>query len=383
MLKISFVVIMMTCIADMTSSFVPSSLSSSTTRRVKLTSSQQRREEKSIYTERLFLAKNDDTTTRRQLARSTGSSESNNSQVVVGSAMSISAATLNPIETWFVIHMDAWYSKSLSIKCPFMRRRMADMLDGIDMIMRFLIIRHKSLDLIGPPPGCRSTRMSKLKHRHMSIEERLQTIEQDWKVNTNKGYYITGRLNTTIYRDDCLFDGPDPDMPVRGLRKYLNAASQLFDHTSSQAELLSLEIVQDAVEEEKGYASTTIKENNVAVNHIIGDDVTAPATTPAAMMFKPVQQRDDSIEQQTKIVATWRLQGVLHLPWHPVLPVWTGRTTYHFDENGLIYLHKEEWDIPVVQAFLQTLWPEAANLVWSTKSTSPIKQDTKQTNKKN
>jgi hypothetical protein len=29
-----------------------------------------------------------------------------------------------------------------------------------------------------------------------------------------KGYYVTGRLSKPIYRDDCLFDGPDPDMCV-------------------------------------------------------------------------------------------------------------------------------------------------------------------------
>jgi hypothetical protein len=148
---------------------------------------------------------------------------------------------LNPLEKWCITHMDVWYSKSLSIKCPFFRRRMADLLDGVDMMMRFVVIRHKSLDLIGPPPGCRSTQMSKLKHRNLSMEDRLQTIRHDWRTDTDKGYYITGRLNTTMYRDDCLFYGPDPDMPVRGLRKYLNAASHLFDHASSSAELLSLE----------------------------------------------------------------------------------------------------------------------------------------------
>ena len=125
--------------------------------------------------------------------------------------------------------------------------------------------------------------MSKTKSVNLALEEIREIIRQDWREDSNKGYYITGRLNTTIYRDDCFFNGPDPDMPVRGLRKYLNAASQLFDHASSTAELLSLDIA---------------------------DDYT--------------------------IVARWRLQGVLHLPWHPELPTWTGSTTYHVDEEGLI-----------------------------------------------
>ena len=139
----------------------------------------------------------------------------------------------------------------------------------------------------------------------------LDTIRKDWRQDTNKGYYINGKLNTTIYRDDCVFDGPDPDMPVRGLRKYLNAAANLFDHSSSTAKLLSLQIV----------------------------------------------------DEQT-IEARWELEGVLHLPWHPKLPVWTGKTTYHLDNEGLVQLHEESWDISVLQAFTETLLPKAANLIW-------------------
>lgn len=219
--------------------------------------------------------------------------------------------SLNTVETLCMTYMDRWYSESLSLKCPFFRRRMADLLDAVDMVMRFLIIRHKSLDLIGPPPGCRSCHMSQVKCTSLPMEELKEMIRRDWREDTNKGYYINGRLNTAIYRDDCMFDGPDPDMPVRGLRKYLNAASQLFDHASSTAKLLSLEIVN---------AHT--------------------------------------------IVARWEIEGVLHLPWHPKLPAWTGSTMYHFDENGLIRLHEESWDISVLRAFTETLLPQAASLIW-------------------
>jgi Uncharacterized conserved protein (DUF2358) len=222
---------------------------------------------------------------------------------------------LSPLEAWCVTHMDVWYNRSLTIKCPFLKRRTADLLDGLDMMMRFLVIRHKSLDLIGPPPGCRSTKMTQFKRLDTSLDERFDIIRHDWRPSTGKGYYITGRLNSTIYRDDCLFDGPDPDMPVRGLRKYVNAASNLFDHATSTAELLMMEVEET--------------ENGRQV-----------------------------------IVAHWRLQGVLHLPWHPKLPQWTGRTRYHFDENGLIYHHEEEWDISVAQAFLETLLPDLARKIW-------------------
>jgi hypothetical protein len=222
---------------------------------------------------------------------------------------------LSPLEAWCVTHMDVWYSQSLSIKCPFLKRRTADVLDALDMMMRFLVIRHKSLDLIGPPPGCRSAKMSQAKRLDTSLDERMDIIRQDWRPSTSKGYYITGRLNSTIYRDDCLFDGPDPDMPVRGLRKYVNAASNLFDHASSTADLLSMNVEE--------------AENGNSV-----------------------------------ILVEWRLQGVLHLPWHPKLPQWTGRTRYYFDESGLICRHEEEWDISVAQAFLETLLPDLARNIW-------------------
>jgi hypothetical protein len=165
------------------------------------------------------------------------------------------------------------------------------------------------------------------KHTNLELTDLLTTIYHDWKTHNHKGYYITGRLNTTIYRDDCLFEGPDPDMPVRGLRKYLNAASQLFDTASSTAELLSLEL---------GFTNG----NNDHRSHQL------PSQTHAT------------------IVARWKLQGVLHLPWHPSLPVWTGKTVYHLDENHLIYLHEEHWDISVLEAFTRTLLPVVANRIW-------------------
>ena len=237
--------------------------------------------------------------------------------------------------------MDVLYSKSLSIKCPFFRRRTADFLDGMDMVMRFLIIRHKSLPLIGPPPGCRSLLLSSsntqfvTKSTNLRFEDILEIIRHDWKPHNSKGYYITGRLNTTIYRDDCFFDGPDPDMPVKGLRKYLNAASQLFDTATSTAELLSLDILDQPTKNDE----TEDDEDN----------------------------HSSSTSTTTMIVANWKLQGVLHLPWHPTLPVWTGRTVYHFDDEHLIYKHEEFWDISVFEAFTQTLFPQIASKIYGDK----------------
>lgn len=253
----------------------------------------------------------------------------------------------SPIEKWLTSHINVLYDRSLSMKCPFIRRRSTDLLEGIDTVIRFLIIRHKSLQTTLPPLIRVSTNDAK-KNKNLNLYELAETIRTDWKspvttttatgttttknanlnMNINapnihpsqlhKGYYITGKLNTTIYRDDCWFDGPDPDMPVKGLKKYLNAASQLFHTKTSTAELLSLQIYTD----------------------------------------------DDDNDNDSTIVAQWKLQGVLHLPWRPQLPVLFGSTIYHFDKDFLIEKHEEFWDVSVLQAFMQTLWPEIANLIW-------------------
>ena len=120
------------------------------------------------------------------------------------------------------------YSKAnTDISCPFFRRRVSDVVDNVAMIARFLVIRHKSLfngmSLELEIPGCKAIGRHVLtnhdgtvcKYKNLPSDQLCQIIKRDWSVENSKGYYITGRLNSTIYRDDCLFDGPDPDMPVR------------------------------------------------------------------------------------------------------------------------------------------------------------------------
>ena len=257
--------------------------------------------------------------------RINGVANANNDAYRNGEAASFEV--LSPFESWCVSHLEKMYTQALSIRCPFWKRRASDILDALDEIMRFLVIRHKSLDLVGPPAGWKLDGIQKSKY--LDSDELLLLIRADWQVKTNKGYYITGRLNTTIYRDGCVFDGPDPDMPVRGLRKYLNAASQLFDPVHSRAELLSLEVVEDQLE--------------------------------------GIYQRGkghQSLYKYAPIVATWRMWGVLRLPWKPILPEWTGTTTYFRDEEGLIYKHVETWDMSTLQAFVKTFWPDLAEGIW-------------------
>lgn len=218
--------------------------------------------------------------------------------------------------------LEIMYSRAASsIKCPFFRRRAADIIDNIAMVARFLLIRHKSLlneiPLELEVPGCKAIGRHVLtnpdgtvrKYKNLPSDEIYQVINEDWGDN-GKGYYITGKLNSTIYRDDCLFDGPDPDMPVRGLRKYLAAASQLFDSKESSAQLLELKSFDK--HGKYGYGM---------------------------------------------IEARWRIEGKLMLPWKPIIKPWTGWTKYHIDKDGMIAFHEEGWDISVFEAFVGTMFP--------------------------
>jgi len=213
------------------------------------------------------------------------------------------------LELWTVNRLETLYQDSqLKIKCPFFRRRASDLLESMDMVARFLVIRHKSiLDLpsLGVRAAAAATQLRKPKSKHLDVATISQLIHDDWKPTTHKGYYITGRLNQTIYRDDCSFDGPDPDMPVRGLTKYIKASQSLFDTESSEAILLNLTIVN-----------------------------------------------------AREIRAHWKLQNcVLRLPWRPMLPTWTGTTSYHLGkDDGLIYLHEETWDMSAMEAFCRTFF---------------------------
>jgi len=247
--------------------------------------------------------------------------------------------------------LDDLYDKSSRLRCPFLRRRAADAIDGLAMVLRFLVIRHKSLGIFDPlralpfldggsggdgerllrstvrPPGWKAVGShvrknadgTVCKNRHLALSAVARTIEADWRCGPHgaKGYYLTGRLNSTIYRDDCLFDGPDPDMPVKGLRKYLSAASHLFERETSFAQLLDLRA------EEGGGA-----------------------------------------KGRGAVVVRWRLGGTLMLPWRPAVRPWTGTTRYHLDEEGLVYRHEEEWDVTVLEAFVCTVFPKLGERVW-------------------
>lgn len=224
------------------------------------------------------------------------------------------SATLSPLEAWSLSHLDQWYEESQSVKCPFLRRRWGDLLDSVETVMKHTVIRRQCWPLMGPPqawrPAGRNKKRRSIKYKGLSLPQLKAHVLTDWKAATGKGYYVTGKLTTAVYRDDCLFLGPDPDMPIRGLRKYVGVAAHLFDFDHSCATLKSLDIIDDA------------------------------------------------------LVAKWQLQGILRLPWKPHLPTFSGATVYHVDADGLIYQHEESWDMSVAHAFVHTLLPDLAKHIW-------------------
>jgi hypothetical protein len=179
-----------------------------------------------------------------------------------------------------------------------------------------------------------------VKHRNLPLETIKDVIIQDWSTHNDKGYYVTGKLNSTIYRDDCLFDGPDPDMPVKGLRKYLGAASHLFDASKSFATLMDVNIVQmEMVSHDNDFDDCYDNNHND---------------------YKNKKRTKQAIEVK------WRIEGVLMLPWRPKVKPWSGWTRYHLDADNLIEYHQEGWDISVLEAFVGTMFPTLADKIWKT-----------------
>lgn len=103
----------------------------------------------------------------------------------------------------------------------------------------------------------------------------------------------------------CFFDAPDPDMPVRGLEKYISAISNLFEKRHSDLELLDTQVL-------------------------------AP----------------------DMLLSRWRLEATLKLPWRPKIKAYTGVTLYELDHQGLICRHTELWSISAADAFVSTVLPQ-------------------------
>ena len=208
------------------------------------------------------------------------------------------------------------YTKASTVRCPFFRRRLQDGVDASALLLRFLVARHRTLfpawamEMTLTPPG------SMPLHRGATSQEKLvglsssdlaAYISMDW----DNSYYITGHLSPQVYSDSCLFTSPDPDMPVRGLSKYVAASSHLFDPSCSVAEA-----------------------------------------------------RDVSVDGEGNVRVEWTLEGRLMLPWRPEIPCIDGVTTYIRGEGGLVVEHREIWGKGVLEAFWLTLAPRNLKGIW-------------------
>jgi len=191
-------------------------------------------------------------------------------------------------------------ARGRQIPCPFFRKRAGDAVEALVSVCSFIAARHKSLDLgfdeLLPP------RPVGTKTCHLPVEVVMARIERDI---AERQYYVSGRLSQELYDDGCFFDGPDPDMPVRSLARYMDALRGLFDPQRSTIELVRME-----------------------------------ARGPTAF------------------VAHWRLSGHLKLPWRPAIKPYAGCTLYETSpESGLIVSHTEAWSLTAMDAFVSTCLP--------------------------
>ena len=246
------------------------------------------------------------------------------------------------LETWYLDRLEDSYDYTERyIKCPFFRRRYGDILDDVEGLVRFALVRpyfQDSTARLGPRISCKSIGKG-TKEKNLSVEKLQQILRKDWRspssknrttdatIINEKGYYVTGRMSTNIYRDDCYFSSPDPDLPLKGLRKYIGVASHLFDSRASHSKLLSLKEIPGA---EYQHPSRIIK-------------------------------------------ADWKMALTINLPWKPKLSEFTGSTLYFLDEENLICKHQETWDISVLDAFWSMIptWKELQRAHKKTTKTKP------------
>ncbi|BDA40993.1 hypothetical protein COCOBI_01-6480 [Coccomyxa sp. Obi] len=136
------------------------------------------------------------------------------------------------------------------------------------------------------------------KRRNLSPGQLLEVIKRDF---SDGQYYITGKLDQSIFADDCEFI--DPTTNVKGPGTYSKAVAALFDHETSRADLISIE-------------------------------VTDPQT----------------------ITSRWRFDAAINFPGKPRIKPYTGSTRYII-KDGLIQQHIETWDISTLDAFVSIFIP--------------------------
>ena len=148
----------------------------------------------------------------------------------------------------------------------------------------------------------RGSTTSAPKQTNLPISTVADILRKD--LGDNK-YILTGQLTPSIFSDDCSFT--DPNNSVRGLSKYQQALSLLFDPSESSLEL---------------------KDLRVADGHIEAD---------------------------------YTASGTLKLPWRPKISGWAGHVVYSLNADGLIASQVDVWNITRVDAIRQTFTPPPAS----------------------
>ena len=134
------------------------------------------------------------------------------------------------------------------------------------------------------------------KRAHLAPQQIADILAHDLR---DSQYFITGKLTYEIFADDCRFRDPTND--VVGLARYVKALGILFDPEYSEVTLRDIQ-------------------------------VTSPHTIEAA----------------------WTLGGVLKLPWRPSIKPIVGRCVYYLNDQGLIELQDQTWNISAAEALRET-----------------------------
>ncbi|GBG77155.1 hypothetical protein CBR_g23482 [Chara braunii] len=137
------------------------------------------------------------------------------------------------------------------------------------------------------------------KRKHLPLEEIKSIIECDIKEGK---YLLTGDLTKEVYTDDCRFE--DPTNVTIGVDRYVQTVKTLFDPDSSIFEFRSI-----------------------------------------------------AVSGENTIDAAWVLGGVLKFPWRPHISPVNGVTRYTINDDGLVAIHSEVWDVSPLKALLESFTP--------------------------
>ncbi|XP_048136745.1 uncharacterized protein LOC115734382 isoform X4 [Rhodamnia argentea] len=71
-----------------------------------------------------------------------------------------------------------------------------------------------------------------------------------------------------------------------------------------------------------------------------------------SIILHNIQKGDD----ETYILARWKLRTYLKLPWRPLISI-DGKTVYELDDNFVIVRHAESWNVSALEAIGQIFTP--------------------------